>query len=69
MNVMTGQTSGKIQAKPPKKVRRYVVVFQCVDCKKNGFLDDFEGEQKVTCSCGREFCVSTSEGLLPDWAH
>lgn len=55
--------------KPAKKTRRYVVAYQCSSCKANGYLDDFEGEKEITCNCGREVCVSTTEGLLPDWVQ
>lgn len=54
--------------KLPVRARRYVVVFQCPHCKRNGIVDDFEGEYDVTC-CGESFTVSLTEGRLPDWAQ
>ncbi len=60
------QTQAVPRAVPPKKIRRYVVVYQCPVCKCNGVLDDFEGEYDVK-HCSKVFTVSLNAGILPDW--
>lgn len=67
MNVQIQQALGRVK-RPAAKIRCYVVAFQCPQCHRNGFLDDFEGETEVEC-CGRKFTVSLTEGQLPDWAQ
>lgn len=49
---------------PAKKVKRWVIVAQCIGCKKPIYV---EKVGPVECECGKEMYVSETEGEWPEW--
>jgi hypothetical protein len=39
-----------------RKIRRYVVAYQCPQCSLYGYLEDFSGTREAEC-CGASFVV------------
>lgn len=60
---MNLQPRTEVYAQPrrPKRVRHYVVAYQCTRCDRWGYLEDFTGEQETFCSCGQSICVEIDQ--------
>ena len=60
----TPQAKNKVRTPPSERIRETVLAYQCPNCFTTGWV---KCEGSIVCSCGSEFFVSETEGLLPRW--
>jgi hypothetical protein len=54
---ISGYVSPVVRVKRPKKVRHYIVAYECPNCFRHGYLEDFTGSQETTHTCGQVLTI------------